>query len=203
MLTSGAGNDVLDGGAGIDELTGGFGDDLFIIDALDTVLEGGGQGSDTVEAGFSYVLGEDIEKLVLTGVAVEGFGNALANSLTLVGGTLSGVKLASPSFRSLRAAKRRFISTESVPSMWRCNSAFGRPAMNSAFATMYRLLFDRDVGRSPSNDVANPVTEIHLCARLAKRLLWRLNLRRFASASLRTAAPPSFTTCQKMANFRS
>jgi len=80
------GNDTLDGGAGPDQMSGGFGNDTFLVnDAGDVVLDGIGQGRDTVFASTSYTLtgGQEIEVLVLTGSAgLQAFGNQFANTLT-------------------------------------------------------------------------------------------------------------------------
>lgn len=48
----------------------------------DAVSELPGEGNDTVRSSIDYVLGADVENLVLTGSAVKGTGNALSNSLT-------------------------------------------------------------------------------------------------------------------------
>ncbi len=84
-LNGGDGNDVLNGGAGDDILTGGNGNDSFIVDSSgDKVIEASaGGGTDTVRSSLAWKLGDFVEKLVLTGTAaVNGTGNALANSLT-------------------------------------------------------------------------------------------------------------------------
>jgi len=82
-LDGGAGNDTLDGGSGADKLSGGTGNDTYIVDnAGDVVSEASGAGNDTVEAGIDYTLGANLENLVLTGCALNGTGNALANSIT-------------------------------------------------------------------------------------------------------------------------
>jgi Ca2+-binding RTX toxin-like protein len=80
-LTGGAGSDTLDGGAGADSLAGGAGDDLYRVDnAKDVVVEQPDGGVDTVESRIAYVLGADLENLILTGTAaVSGTGNALDN----------------------------------------------------------------------------------------------------------------------------
>jgi Ca2+-binding RTX toxin-like protein len=79
-----AGNDRLDGGLGADTLSGGTGDDIYIVDeAGDVVTEAAGEGEDTVYAGLSYILGANVERLVLTGTgALWGIGNASANIIT-------------------------------------------------------------------------------------------------------------------------
>ncbi|HEV2867266.1 MAG TPA: hypothetical protein VGX37_12225, partial [Allosphingosinicella sp.] len=84
-LTGNAAANVLNGGAGADAMAGGGGDDTYIVDnALDKVVEASATGgTDTVNSSVSFVLGANIEKLVLTGSsAIRGTGNTLANSLT-------------------------------------------------------------------------------------------------------------------------
>lgn len=78
------GNDALDGGKGADRLVGGLGDDTYVVDNQgDTVKELAVQGSDTVQASVSFVLGSHIENLTLAGdAAIDGAGNDLANTLT-------------------------------------------------------------------------------------------------------------------------
>lgn len=81
------GNDTLIGGAGTDTLKGGVGDDTYILDAddgADVVIEGSGQGTDTVMTALaSYTLTSNVENLVFSGMgAFVGTGNALANTIT-------------------------------------------------------------------------------------------------------------------------
>lgn len=87
-LTGGTGNDTLIGGSGADTLVGGLGDDLYVVDnAADVVVELAGEGTDTVNASVSWVLGANIENLTLTGsAALNGTGNELANLLIGNGG---------------------------------------------------------------------------------------------------------------------
>ncbi|MBS3917002.1 MAG: calcium-binding protein, partial [Sulfuritalea sp.] len=83
VITGNAANNTLTGGAGADTLIGGLGDDIYVVDALDTVVENAGEGIDTVQAGFTYTLGANLEKLTLTGSsAINGYGNELDNTLT-------------------------------------------------------------------------------------------------------------------------
>jgi trimeric autotransporter adhesin len=80
-----AGNDTLDGGFGVDSLIGGIGDDHYAVnDAADVVIESAGEGFDTITASASFSLGSDlsIEKLILSGTAVNGTGNALDNYIS-------------------------------------------------------------------------------------------------------------------------
>ena len=84
-LNADAGNDRLDGGAGNDSMTGGTGNDTYVVDSLsDIVTEAAGGGTDTVESSLANntTLGANVEKLILTGSAVNGTGNTLDNTLT-------------------------------------------------------------------------------------------------------------------------
>lgn len=94
-LIGGAGNDYLHGGWGADTMAGGAGDDVYVVDnSWDRVTELANQGNDTVLASISYVLGANVENLVLTGTAaINGTGNNLGNMIvgngaanTLTGG---------------------------------------------------------------------------------------------------------------------
>lgn len=90
-----AGNDILDGGAGADVLFGGAGNDTYKFGMGDLVLEGSGEGIDTVEISLaSFGLGANFENLTYTGTGnFYGSGNELNNILkggagndTLIGG---------------------------------------------------------------------------------------------------------------------
>jgi len=79
------GNDSLTGGAGADTLDGGAGDDTYYVDASDTIVEGSGQGIDTVYVTTDFTLspGAVIENIVLSTTAtVRLLGNELDNVLT-------------------------------------------------------------------------------------------------------------------------
>ncbi len=82
-LKGGAGHDRLDGGLGIDVMIGGVGDDTYVVDrAGDVVTELAAQGSDTVESSSTYILGPNLEHLILTGLASSnGTGNSAHNVL--------------------------------------------------------------------------------------------------------------------------
>lgn len=95
-LNGGNGNDILTGGTGDDTMVGGANDDTYSVDSInDIVNEIGGTGVDTVNSTVSYSLNTaeaaGIEKLVLTGTAANGTGNALANTIT--GNTVNNVLL--------------------------------------------------------------------------------------------------------------
>lgn len=84
--TTGYGNnlDNILTGNGSSVLHGGDGDDLYIIGKNDTVVEGAAGDIDTVKSsilGVGCVLGANVENLILTGVAVNGSGNELANQI--------------------------------------------------------------------------------------------------------------------------
>lgn len=83
-FVGGAGNNTLDGGGGADVLSGGRGSDVYIADNTgDIVIEGIGEGTDTVRATASYVLSSNVENLVLLGTSsIDGTGNNLNNTIT-------------------------------------------------------------------------------------------------------------------------
>jgi Ca2+-binding RTX toxin-like protein len=93
-LTGNGGNDVLDGGTGADSMRGGTGDERYIVDnAGDVVTELVNEGVDWVTSSVNYTLTANVENLDLTGAAISGTGNDLANRLTAnaLGNTLSGL----------------------------------------------------------------------------------------------------------------
>ncbi|MFG6449834.1 calcium-binding protein, partial [Roseateles sp. BYS180W] len=83
-LEGNSGNNVLDGGVGADTMIGGEGDDTYVVDNLsDVVTEAANQGADTVRSSLTYLLGNNLENLVLLGASdLDGTGNALANQIT-------------------------------------------------------------------------------------------------------------------------
>ena len=88
VITTGTGNDTLDGKGGADTMSGGTGNDTYFVnDVGDMVIENVGEGTDTVRSYISYTLGDHLENLYLLGDAgLTGTGNALDNSITATGG---------------------------------------------------------------------------------------------------------------------
>jgi len=83
VLTGNATDNRLDGGTGIDTLVGGAGNDTYVVDnTQDKTVEADGRGVDTVKSSVAHTLQDNVENLTLTGTAVFGTGNALANVLT-------------------------------------------------------------------------------------------------------------------------
>ena len=85
VLTGNAGNNRLEAGlGGLDKLIGGLGNDVYVIAATGvTVTEALNAGTDTVESSVNYVLGANLENLILTGAGnTNATGNALANVVT-------------------------------------------------------------------------------------------------------------------------
>ncbi len=83
-LSGGIGDDSLNGGAGADTLIGGIGNDNYTVDNIgDVVTELANEGTDRVKSHITYALGNNVENLTLLGTnAIDGTGNALANSMT-------------------------------------------------------------------------------------------------------------------------
>ena len=84
VLHGGGGNDTLDGGGGTNTLYGEAGDDTYVVDNSTTKVSEyqhgvDAGGSDTVEASVNFALGKFVENLTLTGTAISGTGNGLAN----------------------------------------------------------------------------------------------------------------------------
>jgi Ca2+-binding RTX toxin-like protein len=83
-LIGGDGSDELDGGIGGDAMIGGSGDDTYFVNfGTDTITEKAGEGYDTVHSIIDWTLGANLEalRLEMSGVDLDGTGNALDNSL--------------------------------------------------------------------------------------------------------------------------
>ena len=94
-----SGNDTLNGGLGVDNMTGGAGDDYYYVDNIkDTVIETDKTpttgGNDTVEStSESYVLGVNIENLILKDVSGKGRNGQGNGSNNTIKGSLGDDKL--------------------------------------------------------------------------------------------------------------
>lgn len=86
--------DLINGRGGADAMSGLAGDDTYIVDqAGDTVIEGAGEGLDTIKSAVTYTLPIFVENLTLLGSAViNATGNGLANRLigNVADNTLNG-----------------------------------------------------------------------------------------------------------------
>jgi hypothetical protein len=86
IFTGTTGNDTLVGTTGADTLIGGSGNDTYIVDNVsDKVTETSTLATeiDTVQSSVTYTLGNNLERLTLTGTAViNGTGNTLNNTIT-------------------------------------------------------------------------------------------------------------------------
>jgi Ca2+-binding RTX toxin-like protein len=82
VLTGTSGANYLDGKAGADTMIGAAGDDWYAVDnSQDKVTETSTGGSDTVVSSVSFTLPSYVEFLYLLNGAVNGTGNASANSI--------------------------------------------------------------------------------------------------------------------------
>ena len=83
LLAGGGGNDILNGGGGADLMAGDVGNDQYHVDDIDDlVLEFADEGTDTVISAIDFTLDDVLEHLALTGAAINGIGNAGANTIT-------------------------------------------------------------------------------------------------------------------------
>ena len=81
--TGNALDNVLTGNSAVNTLAGGAGNDTYFITSGDVVVEASGEGTDTIQAGFTYTLLTNFENLTLTGTsAINATGNAADNLLT-------------------------------------------------------------------------------------------------------------------------
>jgi VCBS repeat-containing protein len=82
-LGGGLDADTLVGGSGTDRMIGGAGDDLYVVDSsAEVVVEGAGEGIDTVQSSVTLTLAAEVENLTLTGTSgLNGTGNALDNAI--------------------------------------------------------------------------------------------------------------------------
>jgi Ca2+-binding RTX toxin-like protein len=81
--TGNALSNIITGNSAVNTLTGGAGDDTYVVTAGDIVTEALNEGTDLVQSGVTYTLGNNVENLTLTGTtAINGTGNALNNVLT-------------------------------------------------------------------------------------------------------------------------
>jgi trimeric autotransporter adhesin len=101
LLFGGAGNDTLEGGFGVDTLKGGLNNDTFFVDASnDEVIEGVGEGKDTVVASGNYALaaGQEIETLKLDS-------GALATAITATGNEFANIIIGNDANNTLDGGK--------------------------------------------------------------------------------------------------
>ncbi len=80
-ITGNSAANTLNGGTGTDRMVGGVGNDTYITDGGDTIVEASGGGTDLVRSSINYTLSLNFENLLLTGTAVAGKGNAVANTI--------------------------------------------------------------------------------------------------------------------------
>jgi Ca2+-binding RTX toxin-like protein len=85
-ITGNSAANTLDGSSGADRLIGGDGNDIYVVDnAVEVVTETNASLTqiDEVRSSVTWTLGANLENLTLTGTtAINGTGNALANTLT-------------------------------------------------------------------------------------------------------------------------
>lgn len=83
LIYGNGGNDVIRGGLGADIMVGGSGNTTYYVDnAFDGVVEFIGGGTDIVHSEINYTLGLAVDHLFLSGSAISGTGNDLANEIT-------------------------------------------------------------------------------------------------------------------------
>lgn len=81
-ITGNSGNNLINGGAGTDLMTGMGGNDTYAVDnSLDQVVEQAAGGIDAIYSSVNLLLAGNVETLILTGTAVQGFGDATNNQI--------------------------------------------------------------------------------------------------------------------------
>jgi Ca2+-binding RTX toxin-like protein len=83
-LVGGGGNDRLSSDDGLDLMKGGTGNDTYLVSTEnDEIVENASEGVDAVIATVdrSYTLSDNVEKLTLVGMHIDGHGNNLANTI--------------------------------------------------------------------------------------------------------------------------
>lgn len=76
------GNDTFLASVAQNMMFGGRGNDIYVVGAGDSVIEGFNEGIDTVRAQINYILPQNVENLELRGSATIGTGNYLDNVIT-------------------------------------------------------------------------------------------------------------------------
>lgn len=91
MLSGGGGNDVMNGWLGRDTMIGATGNDTYYVDdEVEVTLENVNEGYDTVFSSTNRTLGDNLERLYLTGTnSINGTGNKLNN--VIVGTNTSNI----------------------------------------------------------------------------------------------------------------
>ena len=83
LLEGGTENDILNGDAGADRLVGGAGYDTYYVDNVgDVIVDSFALGGGSVRSSVDWALGDGLTWLVLSGDAVLGRGNDLANTIS-------------------------------------------------------------------------------------------------------------------------
>lgn len=81
-ITGNSGNNTINGGTGTDLMTGGAGNDTYAVDnSFDQIVELAGGGNDAVYSSQDIQLFGNVETLILTEAAVQGFGDNTANQI--------------------------------------------------------------------------------------------------------------------------
>lgn len=82
IINGNSGNNTINGAAGTDLMTGMGGNDTYAVDnSLDQVVEQAAGGTDAIYSSVDLQLAGNVETLILTGSAVQGFGDATANQI--------------------------------------------------------------------------------------------------------------------------